>query len=214
MNKYYFLALLCGILMLSYSCTPSVSHSSANDTKELDFPTLLFQNGDLVFRCGLGFSSNAILMCEDDPMYSHVGVLVKQGKNCFVVHAAPNEHNGNGKYDKVMREPLSDFWHSKRCSKGGAYRVGISADTLKKITDEALILASEKRPFDHKLSLSDTNAIYCTELIYILFKKHDIDITQGKRLHSSALPFYEDLILPGHILLFQKLKTIYTFSLD
>lgn len=175
-------------------------------------PDSLFRSGDLVFRRGRSVSSDLVLLCEDEPTYSHVGLLVRgPDGGWLIVHAAPDEADERGRYDRVMAEPPADFWHPRRCRAGGVYRLPLSDGAAERLTAEAIRQADEGRPFDHRFDERDTTAFYCTELIQFLFGKIGIDPSQGRRTRDGLIPFSPPLILPGHLLAHPDLQPIGRF---
>lgn len=175
-------------------------------------PDTLWRNGDLVFRCGRSVASDLVLLCENEPTYSHVGLLARgQDGGWLVVHAAPDEADERGRYDKVMAEPPADFFRPARCRAGGVYRLPVSDTEAARLAAEALRQAGEGRPFDHRFDERDTTAFYCTELIHFLFGKIGIDPTQGRRTRDGLIPFTPPLILPGHLLAHPDLRTVWRF---
>lgn len=68
------------------------------------------REGDLAFRCGRGVFSRAVMSAEEEPLYSHVGVLVKEEGTWKVVHAVPGESEFSGDFDRVKAEALDGFF--------------------------------------------------------------------------------------------------------
>ena len=177
----------------------------------LAMPDTLFRSGDLVFRRGRSAASDLVLLCEDQPVYSHVGLLAYTPDGWRVVHAAPGEADARGDYDRVVAEPPAVFWQAQRCSAGGLYRLPLTEAERERLNTEALLLAAEGRPFDHRFDEHDTTALYCTELICFLFGKIGLDPSQGRRTRDRLLPFTPPLILPGHLLAHPDLQTVWRF---
>lgn len=174
-------------------------------------PDTLFQSGDLAFRCGRGAASDLVLLCEDEPVYSHVGLLVYTTDGWRIVHAAPGETDTRGRYDRVVAEPPADFWQGQRCRSGGVYRLPLTEFQRETLNTEAIRLSAEGRPFDHRFDGHDTAAFYCTELICFLYGKIGIDPSQGRRTRDRLIPFTPPVILPGHLLSHPDLQTIWRF---
>lgn len=174
-------------------------------------PDSLFLSGDLVFRRGCSAASDLVLLCEDEPVYSHIGLLVYTPDGWRVVHAAPDEADARGRYDRVMAEPPADFWQPQRCRAGGVYRLPLTGAERERLATEALRLAAEGRPFDHRFDEHDTTAFYCTELICFLYGKIGLEPSQGRRTRDHLIPFSPPLILPGHLLAHPDLQTIWRF---
>ncbi|MDE7103507.1 MAG: hypothetical protein K2O46_04555 [Bacteroidales bacterium] len=177
----------------------------------LAVPDTLFQCGDLVFRRGRSAASDLVLLCEDEPVYSHVGLLAHTPDGWRVVHAAPDEAEARGRYDRVVAEPPADFWLPQRCRAGGVYRLPLTEAERELLNTEALRLAADGRPFDHRFDERDTAAFYCTELICFLYTRIGLDPSQGRRTRDRLIPFTPPLILPGHLLACPDLQTIWRF---
>ncbi len=76
---------------------------------------------------------------------------------------------------------------------------------------EAKRLAATGLAFDHGYDLTDTTRMYCTELIYNVFARAGIDITEGRRTRINAPGFSGDYILPTDIARNPAMKTICEF---
>lgn len=185
---------------------------SAEPASVFVWPDTLFQEGDLVFRRGRSVSSDLVLLCEKEPTYSHVGLLIRGNDGSWlIVHAAPDEADERGRYDKVMAEPPADFFRPSRCRAGGVFRLPVSATEAAALAAEARRQAGEGRPFDHRFDEKDTTAFYCTELIQFLFGKIGLDPSQGRRTRDGLIPFSPPLILPGHLLAHPDLRAVWRF---
>jgi hypothetical protein len=68
-----------------------------------------------------------------------------------------------------------------------------------RITGEALKLYIRGVLFDNNYDLKDTTQMYCTEFIWHLFKKLNIDITEGSRTYVVAPIYGGTYILPNDI---------------
>ncbi|MDE7150097.1 MAG: hypothetical protein K2O01_06800, partial [Bacteroidales bacterium] len=97
-------------------------------------PDTLFRSGDLVFRRGRSVSSDMVLLCEDKPTYSHVGLLVRTDSGWLVVHAAPDEADERGRYNRVTAETPYDYWQARRCRAAGVFRLPLSAAEAERLT--------------------------------------------------------------------------------
>ncbi len=201
---------VCGLTACRRAAIEAETGASA-ELMATAIPDTLFQCGDLVFRRGRSAASDLVLLCEDEPVYSHVGLLAYTDDGWRVVHAAPDEADERGRYDRVMAEPPADFWQPQRCRAGGVYRLPLTKAERALLNTEALRLAAEGRPFDHRFDGLDTTAFYCTELICFLYGQIGLDPSQGRRTRDRLMPFTPPLILPGHLLAHPDLQTIWRF---
>lgn len=179
-------------------------------TREISMPTPPieeFVSGDLVFRLGRTLESDAIAATADEGVdYSHVGVIIRQGDSIRVIHIEP-ERNGE---ERVKSESVEEFFHPSRAVKGCvARREPLTERELQMIEDKSLSLLKSGIRFDHDYSLSDSSAMYCTELINAIFLEADISLTT--RRHNVPL-VTEGVILPSDMLLDGDLEVIWYYS--
>ena len=94
----------CGVLLftaLCYLCTGCRQTAPGHEA----VPVERLREGDLVFRLGSSIESRVVRATDArKTRYSHVGVLVQEGGQWFVVHAVPGEHEGRGDSDRVKME--------------------------------------------------------------------------------------------------------------
>ena len=79
-----------------------------------------------------------------------------------------------------------------------------------RVAARAIELLNSRILFDHDYLLSDTEEMYCTELVESIFSSVDISLSQGRR-HTLPL-VAESLILPSDIAQNDALTTIWRFS--
>ena len=179
-------------------------------TREVSMPTPPieeFVSGDLVFRLGRTLESDAIAATADKGYdYSHIGVIVRQGDSVRVIHIEP-EHKGE---ERVKSESVEEFFHPSRAVKGCvARRRTLTEKEHQTIENKSISLLNSDIHFDHDYSLSDSSAMYCTELINAIFLEADISLTT--RRHKVPL-VTEGVILPSDILLDGDLEVIWYYS--
>ena len=66
-------------LLFGASCSPKQDPGR--------FPWDELTEGDLAFRCGRGLFSRVVTATEDDGLYSHVGIVVREEGKWKIVHA-------------------------------------------------------------------------------------------------------------------------------
>lgn len=200
------LALLPGIAVLA-GCSPrNVEHAPHVASIEA-----LVREGDVVFRRGGGLTSRAVLMADEKGVYSHVGIVVRTGKNVGggiggredtgdgsawqVVHMVPGERGPDGKKDVIKTESLERFFAPDRALRGAVMRVD-ALETAARASRRAAGLARTEMAFDHDYDLDDTTRMYCTELIYHVYTREGLDLTEGRRSVINLPGFRGGYILP------------------
>ncbi|MBO5984254.1 MAG: hypothetical protein J6P90_04450 [Rikenellaceae bacterium] len=173
-----------------------------------EIPTGEFLSGDLVFRRGRTMESDAIAGVGGSRYdYSHVGVIVSQGDSLCVVHVEPMREGD----ERVKMVSLQEFFHPANAVKGCVTRCVVLGEQQRQIIErEAMTIVRRGVEFDHDYRLSDTTAMYCTELIDFLFRKVDISLTQQRYRVPLA---QEDVLLPSSIMRDGTLKEVWSYDL-
>jgi hypothetical protein len=144
-----------------------------------------FRDGDLVLRCGRGVESRAVTTASRAP-YSHIGLL-HYDEGWMVVHVVPDEAP-EGDRDTVKCEPIKEFFSPRKARQGAWMRIRCSDSVAAAAVRYALQKQQAGVAFDNDYQLSDTQRLYCTELVYQSFLHQGIDITDGRR--HQALPLF------------------------
>lgn len=184
--------------------------SSQKSTSKFQFPDSdHLQTGDLVFRIGRSIESHTVTTADNASIYSHVGILLWTGNGWKVLHAVPNERASKQEKDSVKLESLEVFFHPDRATKGGVYRPPINIDDTLKLLQKGLEIHQRHLLFDNSFNDKDSNAFYCTELVWFIYLSTlDIDLSQGRRHH---IPIFPDLIFCSDILAYPEMEEIYKF---
>ncbi|MCX6244729.1 MAG: YiiX/YebB-like N1pC/P60 family cysteine hydrolase [Bacteroidetes bacterium] len=158
-----------------------------------------FKTGDLVFRRGKSFASQAVLLTDKNSNYSHVGILFISAGKPFVIHAVPDE-SGDGR-DVIKCEKLESFLSFERASRAGIYRIpGLSEETLEKVVGWGRKAFDARLRFDDEYNLSTDDKLYCTELIWKCYRSVGIDLVKG-RYDNLSIPLMSGrYILPGRLI--------------
>ena len=202
-TRAYVLATLITCIVLSCN----------NESKEV-MPTLpieTFRDGDIVFRRGMGIMSHIVLHAESEGVYSHTGILKKEGDKWYVIHAVPNESDFKGDIDRVKKDPICRFFAPDRAARGAVMRYTGPSTTAKKAANSAIEMNRRKTLFDHKYDLNDTTEMYCTELINFVYKKEGIDLSEGRISHVNLPAVGGTYLLPSDLTKSRHLITIYCF---
>jgi cell wall-associated NlpC family hydrolase len=152
----------------------------------------ILRNGDVIFIMGrtlnssfLSFAHSVRDATDSGDVFSHVGIVRKSGDLPYVIHASPEA--------RAMKfEPAGDFL-SRSAGRVGVYRAKDGfAETA---SLEALRYYEQGREFDSLFDMSDDYKVYCTELIWLVYKKAGVDLLGSRdSLYDSAL--YGKVILP------------------
>ncbi len=177
--------------------------------RQITPPTSSFTTGDLVFRLGRTLQSSLIASSADDSVrYSHVGVILFRYDSCMVVHIEPKDDNLP---DEIRCEPIADFFSPQAAVSGCVMRHdSLTTAQQNRVAARAVELLNSRILFDHDYLLSDSEEMYCTELVESIFSSGGISLSQGRR-HTLPL-VAEPLILPSDIAQNGVLTNIWRFS--
>lgn len=174
-----------------------VSCRQGVDFKDIPFGSV--RNGDLVFRRGRSFSSGMILAHDKGSNYSHIGIVYRLDTMLYVIHAVNEEPDFDGDFDRVKMEPLEVFFSHERASAGAMCHSWVSDSVSASLTAKAVGLVCDSVRFDADFNLDDSDELYCTELVYHLYKGAGIDITEGRRTKVGIMCFPDEVIFPDDI---------------
>ena len=174
------------------------------------FANIAFQQGDLVFREGIGAKSEAVRYADSSSIYSHVGIIVLKDSVFQVVHITPGERKADEKVDIIKMELIEEFWRSDRARHGAVYRLkdnrtGIDA------AKQALRLLQKEISFDHDYNLDDTTEMYCTEFVWYCYAQTGTDISFEKRSVLNMPLYTGTYIFPSDIYRNSDFILIYNF---
>jgi len=149
--------------------------------------------GDLIFRRTAGLLGNIVLASDRASDFSHVGIIVSVHPEVSVVHAEPGstqrERGG------VERVPLAAFLTSPEVTGVAIYRLRPNnTDASRRAVLWALDHARRHTPFDGGLSLSDTTAVYCTELVWRAYQKAGVTLVEPSS-SRGVVPFGPDTVI-------------------
>ncbi|MDR3255293.1 MAG: hypothetical protein LBT31_06975 [Synergistaceae bacterium] len=149
------------------------------------------QNGDVVFVAGRTWRSLLVRsVLGDGTSFSHVGIVRILGGLPCVIHASP----GDG---VVKLESAEEFLSPAKVKAAGVYRLVARGDIAAVASAAALGYFARGASFDSRFDMSSEDEIYCTELVWLAYRKAGIDLAEGEKLHESAL--YGKVILPANL---------------
>ena len=162
--------------------------------------------GDVVFRRGSGFTSQAVLLAEKGGAYSHVGIVVDSAGVPMIVHAVPDEDDE----ERVKMEHPCDFFASTRAQKGAVFRHH-NQTIARQAAAEAVKVYRRGVFFDHDYDTGDTTKMYCTELVVFAYGKTARPLPDINTHHLHLVGFESDCILPSDLLECKDLQQVTTF---
>ena len=200
---------LLHIVLMAVACAGLVQCNVPARTQVPTIPIELLQEGDIVFRRGYGFASEMVVYNDADGKYSHVGVVVNSEKGLMIAHSVPG---GDAEENDIMRlERIEQFYSAESSSCGEIVRMELDSLQRRRLSEMAVAKANEKIPFDHNFDLEDTTALYCTELVQLLYRNIGIDLAEGRITRLNAPGFSSDYLMPSDIYQNRNLKTIFKY---
>ena len=201
------------LLPLFLLCMMTTSCRRANQAIEYYLPdTVQLQTGDLVFRRGESRESRTVTTFDRKSDYTHVGMVMNVDGRWMVLHAVPNERATKREKDSVKLEPIGTFFRSDRAVKGGVYRYPVTPEDTLRLLQKGMDVYGRHLLFDGQFDFEDTNAFYCTELVWFLYQQTlHIDLSEGRRHH---LPLFPELIFCSDIFQNEKLEEIFQFEVS
>lgn len=134
------------------------------------------QDGDIVIRKGDGPLSYH-LMNSTKEEYTHCGIIFKGEEKWQVIHSLGGEISKE-EVDGVQTMDLDKFIEYSADSMLYICRPIFIDSAGTKIVERANHYLDLQVPFDHRFSLLSKDELYCSELLYHIFK----DINDGKNL--------------------------------
>lgn len=165
---------------------------------------------DIVFRCGRGVLTQAVLAADSRPTYSHVGVVVMRPSGPFVVHAVPDEPPGDP--GSVRADTLEAFTAPDRAQRLGLYRARrLPPDAPRRLTAMAESAAARRLAFDADFDLASVDRVYCTELVWRLFRDAaGLDLLSGPPPLISFALQRRRVITPSTLIESEALYAVWT----
>lgn len=204
LNKYFFLSLVVLSFVFLWACRQASSFNS------ISWDQIELKEGDIVFRRGSSLASRVVLASDGQGNYSHIGIIVREGNAFRVVHAVPGE-SGADQPDRLKMERLNEFFAPRRAVSGKVMRLEMSDSLRFCVASKARDYFDSKTLFDHHYDLTDSAELYCTELIWQVFRSVGIDITANSRSYVNFLWYQGDFIFPSDISRNDNLISIYSF---
>lgn len=194
---------------LLWGCSQSTPHNKTDYLPAIPKDTL--RSGDIVFRQGSGLTSRIVQTVDKNGTYSHVGIVLRdKNGDCLVIHSVPDEPDYHGDVDRVKLELLDNFFGNGKAICGAVMRVHTDSATAYRAALHALDICKRNTLFDHRYDISDTTQMYCTELVYFVYKTEGITLADIE--NAAVIPIInKKCLLPGDLLESNHLSILIAF---
>lgn len=167
------------------------------------------KEGDIIFRTGNTWLAQAPVPFTDNATYSHGGIITVEALRIQVVHASVES-----KGDRTVKtEPLADFLQ-QGTTHAAAYRLKGSTSEVQQAIAQTAKTYTEDMPLQTKLGLSNSDRVYCSELIWRTYMEAGIDLSD--RSSASGLESFSSLtgrnITPDSLSDSVSLRPVYQFD--
>jgi len=136
--------------------------------------SIVFQDGDLVFRRGRSVESFAIYLADRDHDFSHIGMVVMDHAKPFVIHAIPGEPGE--RTSMVVNEPVQSFLNEKKASHWAVYRSRFPEKKAHLAASKAKDFYNRRLVFDDNYDLKTDSRLYCSELVLKAYQTIGLDL--------------------------------------
>lgn len=150
------------IVLLSFFL---ISRKEKIAVKEVD--TKKIENFDIILSKGQSVQSKLISLLKlsiND--YSHIGIMIKDNEEVFVLHSTPD----GTKTNSIRYDNLQTFIDLSSVSEYIVLRYNdLSDDLYQKLRMEFDKYKAIKAPFDYDFNNFEHGKIYCSELVWLIF---------------------------------------------
>lgn len=132
--------------------------------------TLGLQNGDLLFvtakESGLSGAIDNVTKKQENASFDHIGILEKQGRSAYVLHAAPKGGSQKQNLDAFLKDQKEDGQKVVVYRLKSQYR-----NAIPKAVDKANLMLG--KPYNSNYILNE-NSYYCSDYIERSFREDQI----------------------------------------
>lgn len=170
------------------------------------------RDGDIILRHGFGLVSDFIVKSQNNDIgISHCAILTKENGKFIVIHSVSQSLSN---FDGVQKQPLENFIKDSQDNSLIVVRYKLTDSIgLQKIGSRAKYYLSKKVPFDNKFDLEDSSEIYCSELLWKVFKyefKDDIFLSPDRHRKYDITKFHAFLDSSRFKIIFNHHSRIHT----
>jgi hypothetical protein len=173
MKLYYLFLLILPITIIS--CSGEGNSDNTETIKYVHIPPSLpsevygkLASGDIIIRKGNGPLSYH-LMNNTKEDYTHCGIIVKDGEDWKVIHTIGGSASEES-IDGVQTMDLNEFVSHSADSNLFICRPVFVDSAGPKVAEGAYSYLAKAAPFDHSFSLYTPEKLYCSELLFYIFK--------------------------------------------
>lgn len=171
---------------------------------EIHVPFAHVQSGDIVFRLGHGFMSEALRKFSlKDPRYSHTGIISMENGEPFVYHLL----GGESSVSVIQKESLEKFCSKTEAASFAVYRASLTEAERKTIDTLNHFYFRTKLRYDSQFDLTTDSAMYCTEYVYKVLSK----VSEKNILISSSILSDRIYIACDDIYLSPDIQKVFSF---
>lgn len=146
------------------------------------------ENYDIIISEGQSIESKLIRLLKIfNKNYSHSGIIVKNNNKVFVLHSTPDGADANG----IRFDSLQTFLNLSDVSDYKVMRYqNISFASRQRLEIEFEKYKSQNAPFDFEFNNYENKRIYCSELIWLIFKNSGLFDINDFNLNEPIYPNY------------------------
>ena len=179
------------VAFIALPLTTLVSTAPRTAAQPLSLDISGLRDGDLIFRRGHSMESRAVLAADRSSEYSHVGILHLGPEGPLVIHAVPA--SGSGTPEPIRVEPLNEFLRPEFATAAAVWRLD-SERLAARAAAAALQYARDRVLFDAFFDLSNSERMYCTEMVWRAYLDAGIDLVEG-RFTTVSMPLVRGAVL-------------------
>lgn len=178
--KILSLCLFSLVLFYFTSKKDKVAVNEIDKNKIDDFDIILSKGQSVQSK----FVSLIKLTMED---YSHIGIMITENDKVFVLHSTPDGTKTNG----IRYDDLQTFIDLSDVSDYTVLRYqDISLDFRQKLREEFSRCKTIQAPFDYDFNNFENGKIYCSELVWLIFKNAGLFKSNDFNLQKPIYPKY------------------------
>ena len=153
-----------------------------------------FNNFDVIVSSGQSVQSKLLNLINFSSItYSHIGIVVKNNNEIYILHSTPDGTKENGiRFDNLQK--FIDL------SNVNYYKILRSKKTNKKknlsLINIIVDYRSKNIPFDYNFNNLDKNEIYCSELVYDILTSNELlmfELDLSRPIHPKTFLKMSDL---------------------
>lgn len=158
------------------------------DIKDIDNGKI--ESFDIILSKGQSMQSKLIsLLNFSTNEYSHIGIIVEENGELFVLHSTPDGSKTNG----IRYDDLQTFLDLSDVSDCKILRHQCITDNYRsELSNEVENYKSTHIPFDFDFDNFNNDKIYCSELVYLIFSKTGL---MTKSIFDLRKPIYPKYFL-------------------